>query len=63
MEENRQETQVRFAELENIRILLEGARVHARNMASPEGERIEGHIRTTLRDTDRQMHDLRASLP
>jgi hypothetical protein len=60
---NRQEIQVRFTELENIRILLEEARVHARSMASREGVRIEGRIRTTLRDTNGQIHDLRASLP
>jgi hypothetical protein len=63
VEENRQELQAWLTELENIRILLEEARVHARNMGSPEGDRIEGHIRTTLRETNRQIHDLRASLP
>ena len=63
VEENRQEIQVRLSHLENIRLLLEEARVHARNMDSPEGYRIEGQIRTTLRETNRQIHDLRASLP
>jgi hypothetical protein len=63
VEENRQEIQAWLTELENIRILLEEARVHARNMGSPEGDRIEGQIRTTLRETNRQIHDLRASLP
>jgi hypothetical protein len=45
--------------LENICILLKEARVHGRNMGSPEGDRIEGQIRTT----NRQIHDLQASLP
>jgi hypothetical protein len=63
MEDERQEIQARLSHLENIRILLEEARVHARSMGSPEGDRIEGQIRTTLRDTNRQIHDLRASLP
>ena len=62
MEEERQEIQARLSHLENIRILLEEARVHARNMDSPEGDHIEGQIRTTLGDTNRQIHDLRASL-
>ncbi len=62
MEENRQEIQAWLTDLENIRILLEEARVHARNMGSPEGDRIEGQIRTTLREANRQIHDLRASL-
>ena len=63
MEEDRQEIQAWLTELENIKILLEEARVHARNMGSPEGDRVEGQIRTTLRDVNRQIHDLRASLP
>jgi hypothetical protein len=63
MEEDRQEIQAWLSHLENIRILLEEARVHARNMGSPEGNRIEVQIRTTLRETNRQIHDLRASLP
>ncbi len=63
MEEDWQEIQARLSHLENIRILLEEARVHARNMDSPEGDRIEGQIGTTLGDTNRQIHDLRASLP
>jgi hypothetical protein len=63
MEDERQEIQARLSHLENIRILLEEARVHARNMGSPEGDSLEGKIRTTLRDTNRQIHDLRASLP
>jgi hypothetical protein len=63
VEENRQEIQAWLTELETIRILLEEARVHARNMDSPEGYRIDGQIRTTLREVNIQIHDLRASLP
>ena len=35
MEDERQEMQARLSHLENILILLEEARVHARNMAAP----------------------------
>ena len=63
IEENRQEVQARLSHLENVRILLEEARVHGRNMGSPGGDRIEVQIRTTLRETNRQIHDLWASLP
>jgi hypothetical protein len=61
VEENQQEIQARLSRLENIRILLEEARVHAREMGSPEGDRIEGQIRTTLREVNQQIFDLRAS--
>jgi hypothetical protein len=63
MEENQQEIQAWLLQLENIRILLEEARVHAREMGSPEGDRIEVQIRTTLREVNRQIFDLRASQP
>jgi hypothetical protein len=63
IEENRQEIHARLSHLENIRILLEEARVHGRNMSSSEGDRIEVQIRTTLMETNRQIHDVRASLP
>jgi hypothetical protein len=52
MEEDRQEIQARFSHLENFRILLGEARVHGRNWGSPKGDRIEGQIRATLRDTN-----------
>ena len=42
MEEDRQEIQARLSHLENIRLLLEEARVHYRNMGGSEGDRIEG---------------------
>ena len=63
MEEDRQEIQARLSRLENIPTLLEEARVRARNRGGREGDRMEGQIRTTLRDTNRQIHDLRVSLP
>jgi hypothetical protein len=63
IEENRQEVQERLSHLENVRILLEEARVHVRNMGCPGGDRIDVQIRTTLRETNGQLHDLWASLP
>jgi hypothetical protein len=63
MEEDRQEIQARLSHLENFRVLLGEARVHARNKGSPEGDRIEGQIRTMLRGTNRHIYNLRASLP
>jgi hypothetical protein len=63
IEENRHRIQARLSHLENIRILLEEARVHGRNMGSPGAARIEVQIRTTLREASRQIHDLRVSLP
>ena len=63
MEENPQEIQAWLSQLENIRILLEEARVHARQMGSPEGDRIEGQIGATLREVNRQIFDLRACQP
>ena len=54
--------QARLSHLENIHILLEEARVY-KNMGGREGDRIEGQIRTMLRDANRQIHDLRVSLP
>ncbi len=62
MEEDRQEMQARLSHLENFRILLEEARVY-NNMGGREGDRIEEQIRTTPRDANRQIHDLRVSLP
>lgn len=53
--------QARLSCLGNVRILLEEARIHARNMGSPEGERLQVQIRTMLRDANRRIHDLRAS--
>jgi len=62
-EDQQEEIQAWLSQLENIRILLEEARVHAREMGSPEGDRIEGQIRATLREVNRQIFDLRASQP
>jgi hypothetical protein len=56
-------TEARLSELENVRALVEEARIHARNVGGLEGVRIDAQLRTTLREVDRQMHDLRATLP
>ncbi len=61
MEENQQEIQERLSHLENIRILLEEARVHARDIGSPEGGQIDTQIATMLSEINRQIHDLRTS--
>jgi hypothetical protein len=52
MEEDRQEIQARLSHLENIRILLEEARVYGRHMGSLEGDRIEGQVGTPLGETN-----------
>ncbi len=61
MEENQRETDAQLTELKNIRILLEEARVHARNVGNHEGEAIAHILRVALRKTNRQIHDLRAA--
>lgn len=63
MAENQREIQARLAELENMRVLLKEARAHARAIGGTDGERIEVEIRTTLREVNRLMFDLRAFLP
>jgi hypothetical protein len=60
VEENQQEIQERLSHLENIRLLLEEARVHARDIESPEGGRIDTQIATMLSEINKQIHDLRA---
>jgi hypothetical protein len=62
MVQNQREIQARLAELENMRVLLEEARAHARAIGDTEGERIEAEIETTLREVNRLMFDLGASL-
>jgi len=56
-------TEARLSALEKIRALVEEARVHARNVGGLEGVRVDAQLRTTLREVDRQMYDLFASLP
>jgi hypothetical protein len=52
LEEDRQEIQARLSHLENIRILLEEARVYGSNTGSLEGDRIEGQVGTALGETN-----------
>ena len=56
-------TEARLSTLEKVRALVEEARVHARNVGGLEGVRIDAQLRTTLREVDRQTHDLLTSLP
>ena len=62
MAQNQQEIQARLAELENMRVLLEEARAHARVIGDTEGERVEAEIETTLREVNKLMFDLCAFL-
>ena len=52
----------RMAELENMQILLEEARANARRIGGTEGYLLEARIDATLRETGKQMDDLRAPL-
>ncbi len=63
MAESRQGIQAKISSLENIRILLEEARVHARSMESAEGEHVQTRIMVTLRAVNREILRLRASKP
>jgi hypothetical protein len=56
-------TEARLSALEKIRALIEEARVHARNVRGLEGVRIDAQLTTTLREVDRQIYNLLASLP
>ena len=56
-------TEARLSTLKKVRALVEEARVHARNVGGLEGVRIDAQLRTTLREVDRQTHDLLTSLP
>ena len=59
MSEDQQERLAKISSLENIRILLEEARVHARSMESIEGEHVQARIRVTLRAVNREILRLR----
>ena len=50
------------AELERQRARLEGVRERARKQGGPEGERLEKQAEARLRDIDRRIEALRASL-
>jgi hypothetical protein len=58
----RREIRDRIAELEQRRLLLEDARLRARRLGGPEGERLEEEARAELQQISRQINDLRASL-
>jgi len=61
VEDNQQEIQERLSHLENIRLLLEEARGHARDIGSPEGGQIDTQIATMLSEINKQIHNLRVS--
>jgi hypothetical protein len=61
-EDWRQATEARLSALKKVHALVEEARVHARNVGGLEGVRIDAQLRTTLRELDRQMYALRASV-
>jgi hypothetical protein len=61
-EDWRQATEAQLSALKKVRALVEEARVHARNVGGLEGVRIDAQLRTTLRELDRQMYALRASV-
>ncbi len=50
-----------LAELQNIRVLLEEASTHTRNLAEHRRHRLEILLRGTLREIDAQIEDLRES--
>jgi hypothetical protein len=51
-----------IAQLERQRARLEGVRERARRQGGPEGERLEKQAEARLRDIDRRIEALRASL-
>jgi hypothetical protein len=51
-----------IAQLERQRVRLEGVRERAREQGGPEGERLEKQAEARLRDIDRRILALRASL-
>jgi hypothetical protein len=53
VEDNQQEIQERLSHLENIRLLLEEARGHARDIGSPEGGQIDTQIATMLSEINK----------
>jgi hypothetical protein len=56
-----EEVQAKISKLENVRILLEEARVHAREMEDAQGEHIQARIRTTLGEVNRRILELKGS--
>ncbi len=61
MESKRGEDESRLAELRKILVLLEEARSHAENLGSPENRLLEAPLRGAVRETAREMRELRSS--
>jgi hypothetical protein len=50
-----------LAELQNLRVLLEEARLLTRNLAYHRRAKLEANLELVLFETDRQIEDLRAN--
>ena len=50
-----------LTELQNMRVLLEEARLLARNLAYHRRAKLEGEVEVVLREIDHQIEDLRAN--
>ena len=61
MESKRGDNESRLAELRNVLVLLEEARSHAENLGSPQNRLLEAPLRGALRETEREMRELRSS--
>ena len=59
MRDNGQIAESQLAELRNMRVLLEQARVLARNLAYHRRARLEAVLRQALDEADHQIEDLR----
>ena len=62
MTSGRERIEELIAQLERQRARLEGVRERAREQGGPEGERLEKQAEARLRDIDRRIEALRASL-
>ena len=61
MESKRGDNESRLAELRTVLVLLEEARSHAQNLGGPENRLLEAHLRGAVRETEREMRELRSS--
>ena len=59
MESKRGENESRLAELRNVLALLEEVRSHAEDLGSPENRLLKAHLRGAVRETVREMQELR----
>ena len=62
MTSGRERIEELIAQLERQRVRLEDVRERAREQGGPEGERLEKQAEARLRDIDRRIEALRASL-